>query len=259
MSRTSVLKWYFPVFFDGMQNVWVILSHEYRCFHCRRHKHSQNHRTFVNVLHWIFWRTVQHLSQERSDSAAVSESISISMTNTSLAVLVPDISPDFLTWQDHLSSLFQSEEFGELASNTGLPVLVCCTFNELRGTFWLSDLVFTGLSDAIEVSTFGSLTRCRDTKFIIGFWFCCDSFFTCIFLCSFRHRLTHVDGAEMANGENTQKMVPLITCEISLCLPMVFDLDLGVRIDSVKQPIKSNSVSSGNVSHCLASSLQWSS
>ena len=108
---------------------------------------------------------------ERSDSATVSESISISTTNlleTGLPVLVPDISPDFLTWEDHLSSLFHSEEFDELASITGLTVPVCCTFNELRGTFWLSDLVFSGLSDAIEASTFGSLTLYRDTKFIIG-------------------------------------------------------------------------------------------
>ena len=35
----------------------------------------------------------------------------------------------------------------------------------------------------------------------------------------------------------------------------VFDLDLGVQIDSIKQPIKSNSVGSGNMSHCRASSL----
>ena len=35
----------------------------------------------------------------------------------------------------------------------------------------------------------------------------------------------------------------------------IFDLDLGVQIDSVKQPIKSNSVGSGNMSHCRASSL----
>ena len=30
----------------------------------------------------------------------------------------------------------------------------------------------------------------------------------------------------------------------------VFDLDLGVQIDSIKQPIKSNSVGSANMSHC---------
>ena len=67
----------------------------------------------------------------------------------------------------------------------------------------------------------------------------------------------------MANVKQTQKMVPLITCEISLCQYVcelvlgvnVFDLDLGVPIDSIKQPIKSNSVGSGNMSHCKASSL----
>ena len=29
-----------PCIFDGMPIVWVILLHEYRCFQCRRHKHS---------------------------------------------------------------------------------------------------------------------------------------------------------------------------------------------------------------------------
>ena len=55
----------------------------------------------------------------------------------------------------------------------------------------------------------------------------------------------------MADVEQTQKMIPLITCEISLCHYVcelvlgvnVFDLDLGVQIDSIKQPIKSNHVS----------------
>ena len=35
----------------------------------------------------------------------------------------------------------------------------------------------------------------------------------------------------------------------------VFDLDFGVKIDSIKQPIKSNSVSSGDVSHCRTSAF----
>ena len=67
----------------------------------------------------------------------------------------------------------------------------------------------------------------------------------------------------MANVEQRQKMVPLITCEISCCQYVcmlvfgvnVFDLDLGVQIDSVEQPDKRNSVGSGNMSHCGASSL----
>ena len=54
---------FFHCVFDGMWIVWVILSHEHRCFQCRKHKHSPKRRTFVNVLHWIFWRKVQHISQ----------------------------------------------------------------------------------------------------------------------------------------------------------------------------------------------------
>ena len=67
----------------------------------------------------------------------------------------------------------------------------------------------------------------------------------------------------MADVEQTQKMIPFITCEISLrqyvCELVlgvnVFDLDLGFQIDSIKQPIKSKSVGSGNMSHWWASSL----
>ena len=61
-------------------------------------------------------------------------------------------------------------------------------------------------------------------------------------------------------------MIPFITCEISLCHCVcelvfgvnVFDLDLGVQNDSIKQPIKSNSVGSGNVSHCWTSASSQS-
>ena len=56
-------------------------------------------------------------------------------------------------------------------------------------------------------------------------WFCCDSFLTCIFLCSFRHRIRTIDGTEMADVEQTQKMVPLITCEIN------FPLSVCLRVD----------------------------
>ena len=67
----------------------------------------------------------------------------------------------------------------------------------------------------------------------------------------------------MADVEQTQKMIPFVTCEMSLCQYVcelvlgvnVFDLDFGVQIDSIEQPIKSNSVGSGNMSHCRASSL----
>ena len=35
----------------------------------------------------------------------------------------------------------------------------------------------------------------------------------------------------------------------------VFDLDFGVQINSIEQPIKNNSVGSGDVSHCKTSAL----
>ena len=48
----------------------------------------------------------------------------------------------------------------------------------------------------------------------------------------------------MADVEQAQKMIPFITCEISLCQFVcelvfgvnVFHLDLGVQIDSINQP-----------------------
>ena len=145
--------------------------------------------------------------RERSDSAAVSESISISVTNlldTGFTVLVFDISPDFRTWEDHLSSLFHSEEFDELASVslfTGFPVPVCCTFDELRGYF----LTFRFGVHRVFGCSRGKYGRIPYTasRYQIRHrsWFCCDSFFTCTLLCSFRHRSESVGGAEMANVE----------------------------------------------------------
>ena len=61
----------------------------------------------------------------------------------------------------------------------------------------------------------------------------------------------------MIDIKQGQHMIPLIACEIPLCQDVcklilgvdVFDLNLGVKINSIKQPIRSNFVSSGNMSH----------
>ena len=53
-------------------------------------------------------------------------------------------------------------------------------------------------------------------------------------------------------------MIPFITCEIPLCQDVcklvlgvdVFDLDLWVKINPIEQLVKSNSMGSGNMSHC---------
>ena len=67
----------------------------------------------------------------------------------------------------------------------------------------------------------------------------------------------------MADVKQTQKMISFITCEISLgqyvCELVLgvnaIDLDLVVQIGSIEQPVKSNSVGPGNMSHCGTSSL----
>ena len=67
----------------------------------------------------------------------------------------------------------------------------------------------------------------------------------------------------MANIKQGQQMIPFITYEIPVCQDVcklvlgvdVFDLYLGVKIDSIEQPIKSNSMSSGNMSHCWTPAL----
>ena len=67
--------------------------------------------------------------------------------------------------------------------------------------------------------------------------FCCDSFLTWIFLRSFRHHFRTIGRTEMANIEQAQQMIPLITREMSFGQNVselvfgvnVFDLDLGVQ------------------------------
>ena len=109
-------------------------------------------------------------------------------------------------------------------------------FLPLPEPFWLKAV---GLSDAVEASTLGSLSLYRDTKFIIGFDFAVtlsspESF--CVLFDITSRQLVEMKWLIM----NRQKMIPFITCEISLgqyvCELVfgvnVFDLDFGVQIDS---------------------------
>ena len=67
----------------------------------------------------------------------------------------------------------------------------------------------------------------------------------------------------MADIEQTQKMIPFTTCEVSLDQYVgklvfgvdVLDLDFWVQVDSIEKPIKRNSVGPGNKSHCGTSSV----
>ena len=111
---------------------------------------------------------------ERFDSVVVLGSISSSMTNlssTGLPVLFPtfhQISALEKTTCRHCSIL------SSLMSWRPIRVSPCLfaarlTSAEVRSDFQI--WVFSGLSDAVEASTFGSFTLYRDTKFIIGFDF----------------------------------------------------------------------------------------
>ena len=62
------------------------------------------------------------------------------------------------------------------------------------------------------------------------------------------------------NGDQTKKITPLITRETAQVSELVFgvnifDLNLGVQVNSVKQPFKRDSVGSGHVSHHQTSSF----
>ena len=67
--------------------------------------------------------------------------------------------------------------------------------------------------------------------------------------------MTAANHREIHDVEQAKKMVPLITRETTFCQFVrklalgvnIFDLDLGVQINSVQQPIKRNSVASGNI------------
>ena len=101
---------------------------------------------------------------------------------------------------------------------------------------------FHRLSDAVVASTLGVLALHRETKFIIGFDFAVtlsspESF--CVLF-----DITSEQSVELKwlNVEQTQKMIPFLTCEISLGLHVgklvfsviVFALDFGVQINSIE-------------------------
>ena len=129
------------------------------------------------------------------------------------------------------ASTFHSEWSDELASITDLSVPDCYSFTSSEVFdfhIWFSLDFLMQWNNHIRVLYVASSVKIHHRLRL-----CCDSFFTCIFLRSFRHYFTTICGTEMADVKQTQKMVPFITCEVSLgqyvCLLVfgfnVFDLD----------------------------------
>ena len=132
----------------------------------------------------------------------------------------------------------------------------------IRSNSWLSDLKLPGLADAVEIGTLWE-RPCTASRYQTFHWFRYggNPFFSSPFLRPYRHCLSAALKAEKTDVEKTWKVVPFITCEVSfgedICEMVlginIFDLDLWVQVISVEQPIKSNSVGSGNMSHCKTS------
>ena len=134
-------------------------------------------------------------------------------------------------------------------------------------------LSIPGLFDAIGLFTVEELVETEKARFIVvGFDFatillypsCSCILFAIVLVQLVKLKiLSAAERAEMADVKQMKKIVPLIACEIPFCqydCKLVFgvdilDLKLGVQIDSVRQPIKSNSVGSGNMSHCWTSAF----
>ena len=210
--RTSALKWDFHLF-DGVQSVCVILSHEIDASNVE----VINIRQIIDSLSMVCIASSEELSNtfrnrsvtlfkndrdlgEKFDSVAVSESISSSMTNlssTGLPGIAPNISPDSHTWEDQLVVNVPFWVVWWAGAQYGSPpCLFAAHLTNSDGSFRLSRFGFH------------RAFRCNRSKHVRiphavswyqihhRFWFCCDSFFTCIFWCYFRHRFKTVDGTE---------------------------------------------------------------
>ena len=246
-----------------MHIVWVILHHEYRCLQCRRHKHSPYHRMVVAVFCRIFWGLVLPLSHliihpvqewsgfQRHFWFCFGVRIHlIVFNNVSVRVLCG--------YNRSLRSIFhQFIRFPLLRrpSFINIPCWVAwwvCVYNgSPRSIMLLSlraqrNLTFVSgfhlAFDAIERSTLGVLSLHRKNKFTIDFDFAVtlsspDSF--CV-LFDITSELSIELKWLMLNKH--KRWFPFVTCEVSLgqyvcelvCSVNVFDLDLGVQINSIK-------------------------
>ena len=98
-----------------------------------------------------------------------------------------------------------------------------------------------------------------DFATILSSSFCSGILFAIVLVqASQAETLSAASGAEMADVEQMEKIVPFITCEITFCqyvCNLVFGVDatslnFRIKINPVKQPIQSNSVGSAHMSHC---------
>ena len=123
--------------------------------------------------------------------------------------------------------------------------------------------MFPGFSDAVEASTVGSLTRHLDTKFVIGFVFAVtlpalasSSVVFDIALALLMELNWLMLNKHKRWFHSSRVTFSFVSMSASCFLASMYLIwILGSKLIPIKQPIKSNSVGSGNKSHCRASSL----
>ena len=177
----------FPVFLMECKNFWVILLHEYRCSQCWRHEHSPDHRMFFAVFCSIHRRSflsfphlIIHLSKNDLDPKEKSNSVSSSPMMNCCAL---------------------APRWGQTTGFSVLSNILACA---LRGLTFVASL-----HRAFWCRRWQSWKNpCNQTH--RWSWLCCDSFFIWFFLRSFWHHCRTICGTEMANVEQTQKMIPFV-------------------------------------------------
>ena len=187
---------------------------------------------------------------------------------TGLSVLSSINSSDFHSWEDQFLSIFYSEQLDECAfstsrwrswpmsrQTTSFPVLSYISACALRG-LWLSCLVFSGLSDAVDDRADGALSLLRAIKLIIDFAVTLSSpdSFCVLFDITSEHSselkwLMFIKHKRWFLSSHVKfHLVNMSASWFLVSMYLIWILE--VQIDSIEQPIKSYSVGSGNMSHC---------
>ena len=179
--------------------------------------------------------------REKFDSVAVSESISSSMTNLSYTTCRQcSILRSLMSWRPSQVS----------------PFLVAAhlTSSEVRSDFqiWFSP-GFPMQSRQARSDPSRGIVIPNSSSALILLWLFLHLHLLVFFSTSLQDKWWNWNGWCWTNTKD-DSIHHVWNFTLSVCLRLL-DLDLGVQIDSIKQPIKSNSVGSGNMSHCRASLL----
>ena len=260
------LKVCVPVYFQNFNVIWSKMNGGFdRC----RHKQSPDQYVGlqnINTNNWCLFCEIQFFPQVLEDFPIwMSAPRSSFVARAELEV--SSLRPSFLVHQNRLSSCRRSCEFAVgswLLSRTSLLSRDETTLIQflIPRAVWITRILRRIFLRPPEVP-WHQIHRSRFRH--------CRPLFGSTLLSSLGHdtplsvwkKMAARKHREIHDNQQRQKMVPFITCEISLGQYLcelvlgvnVFDLDMGLQINSVKQPTKSNSVGSGYVSHRWTSVL----